>query len=177
LDRDLGIQRAFATTIHAVTDSQNLLDNSHKKEVRLRRSAMACLIPTSSGAGKDVAKILPHLAGKIFLRSLRIPLLTVSLIDLTAEISKKTSKEEVNQVFEKEAKGRLRQIIEVAQEEFVSSDFIGNPHSAIFDPFLTEVAQGNLVKVFAWYDNEWAYAQRLVDLAYYIAKKSHLYEN
>ena len=153
------------TTVHAVTDSQNLLDNSHKKQVRLRRSALVNLIPTSSGSARDVAKLFPHLAGLLPCRAIRAPVPTVSLIDLTVEVKKKTTIAEVNNAFEVAAKTSLTGILSVATEELVSSDFVGDSHSAVVDPFLTEVVGETLLHVTAWYDNEWGYANRLVDLA------------
>ena len=170
LHDDFGVIRGNMTTIHAVTDSQNLLDNSHKKEVRLRRSALVNMIPTSSGSVKDVAKLFPHLKDKLPCRAIRVPLATVSLIDLVVAVKKKTSKEEVNRVFEKAEKTSLAGILSVANEELVSSDFVGDSDSAIVDPFLTDVVDGTLVHITAWYDNEWGYANRLVDLARLIAK-------
>jgi len=126
LHDDFGVIRGNMTTIHAVTDSQNLLDNSHKKEVRLRRSALVNMIPTSSGSVKDVAKLFPHLKDKLPCRAIRVPLATVSLIDLVVAVKKKTSKEEVNRVFEKAEKTSLAGILSVANEELVSSDFVGD---------------------------------------------------
>lgn len=170
LDDALGVIRGNMTTVHAVTDSQNLLDNSHKKEVRLRRSALTNLIPATSGSAKDVAKLFPHLADKLPCRAIRVPIPTVSLIDLVVEVERKTSKEEINKAFEKAANKSMKGVIEVAKEELVSSDYIGDPHSSIIDPFLTDVVKDTLVHVTAWYDNEWGYANRLVDLARLIAK-------
>jgi len=164
------ILRGFMTTVHAVTDSQNLLDNSHKKEVRLRRAAIASMIPASTGSARDINKLYPDLSGKIICRAIRIPLLTVSMIILSVEVKKEVTKEEVNRAYEKAAKGSLVGILEVAHEELVSRDFTGNPHSSIVDPFLTEVIGGNLVNTFAWYDNEWGYTSRLIDMVEYIGK-------
>jgi len=166
----LGVVRGNMTTIHAVTDSQNLLDNSHKKEVRLRRSSLVNLIPATSGSSKDVAKLFPHLKDKLPCRAVRVPIPTVSLIDLVVEVQKKTSAPEVNKFFEEAAAGSLAGILSVAKEELVSSDFVGDAHSSIVDPFLTDVVDANLVHVVAWYDNEWGYVNRLVDLARFVAK-------
>ena len=172
LDDTFGVIRGNMTTIHAATDSQNLLDNSHKKDVRLRRSALVNLIPTTSGSAKDVAKLFPHLKDKLPCRAVRVPTPTVSLIDLVVEVRKKTTIEAVNQGFIKASKGVLKGILSVAAEELVSSDYIGSAYSSIVDPFLTDVTGGNLVHVVAWYDNEWGYANRLVDLADFIGSKS-----
>lgn len=164
LHENLKIQKSVMTTVHAVTDSQNLLDNSHKKEVRLRRAAFSSMIPASTGSAKDIGKLYPDLIGKITCKSLRVPLPTVSMIILTAEVEKSTDKDEVNSMFNDAAHSYLKGILSVTSEELVSSDFKGNPYSSVVDPFLTEVVGGNLVTVYAWYDNEWGYTNRLVDL-------------
>lgn len=165
------VKRGFMTTIHAVTDSQNLLDNSHKAEIRLRRSAFASMIPTQTGSTKDISKLFPELAGKIICQAIRIPLFTVSLINLTCEISRTASRDEINEAYRQAAKTFLKGILEVAADELVSKDFSGNTHSAIFDPYLTSVAGGNMVNIYAWYDNEWGYTERLVDMVEYVGKK------
>ncbi len=172
LDDAFGVVRGNMTTIHAVTDSQNLLDNSHKKDARLRRSALVNLIPTTSGSAKDVAKLFPHLMGKLPCRAVRVPTPTVSLIDLVVEIKKNVTVETVNTGFAEAAKKNLKGILGVAQEPLVSSDYIGSIYSSVVDPFLTDVVGGTLVHVTAWYDNEWGYANRLVDLATYITSHS-----
>ena len=174
LDDSFGVERGNMTTIHSVTDSQNLLDNSHKKEARLRRSAMVNLIPTSSGSAKDVAKLFPKLKGKLPCRAVRVPTPAVSLIDLVVEAKKKTTLAAVNTSFVSASKGAMKGIVGVAEEELVSSDFIGSTYSSVFDPFLTEVIGGNLVHVTAWYDNEWGYCTRLVDMAAFVAKRLKL---
>ncbi|MBM3283502.1 type I glyceraldehyde-3-phosphate dehydrogenase [Candidatus Gottesmanbacteria bacterium] len=165
------VKRGFMTTIHAVTDGQNLLDNSHKKEIRLRRAAFASIIPASTGSAKDIGKLFPELNGKIICQSLRIPLFTVSLINLTVETEKKTSKDDINKAFIQFAHNKLHGIIDVAKEELVSKDFTGNSHSSIIDPYLTNVVEDKLVSISAWYDNEWGYTSRLIDLANYIGGK------
>lgn len=174
LDDAFGVKRGNMTTIHAVTDSQNLLDNSHKKEARLRRSALVNLIPTTSGSAKDVAKLFPKLKGKLPCRAVRVPTPTVSLIDLVVELKKKVTPDVINQTFFKAANGTLKGIVGYAEEELVSSDFIGSTFSSVFDPYLTEAIEGNLVHVVAWYDNEWGYCTRFVDMAAFIAKKMKL---
>jgi glyceraldehyde 3-phosphate dehydrogenase len=170
LDDVFGVMRGSMTTVHAVTDSQNILDNSHKKEVRSRRSALVNLIPATSGSASDVAKLFPHLAGLLPCRSIRVPVPTVSLIELVVQTKKKTTVADVNRAFEQAEKSQLHGILSVAREELVSTDYIGSPYSAIVDPFLTDVVDGTLVHVTAWYDNEWGYANRLVELARYISK-------
>ncbi len=166
------VQRGYMTTTHAVTDSQNLLDNSHSKEVRLRRSAFASMIPSSTGSAKDIGKLYPNLAGKIVCQAIRVPLFTVSLINLTVEVIKKTNSEKVNQAYANAAKSYLKNILSVTTDELVSRDLIGNSHSSIVDTYLTRVLGGNLINVFAWYDNEWGYTSRLIDMVTYIGKKS-----
>lgn len=168
------IKHGFMTTIHAVTDSQNLLDNSHKKEVRLRRAAFGNMIPSSTGSAKDIGKLYPDLAGKIICQAIRVPLLTVSMIDLTVETKKKATKESVNEAFNAASKKTLKGIMGYAQDELVSHDLTGSPYSSVFDPYLTQVTGDTLVKVYAWYDNEWGYTTRLVDMAEFIAGKAGL---
>lgn len=162
------VKRGFMTTVHAVTDTQKLLDNSHKKAVRLRRASFASMIPTSTGSAIDIGKLYPKLKGKIICCALRIPLLTVSLIILSAEIEKCATEESINKAYVKAAKGKLKGILDVAEEELVSKDFTGSSFSSIFDPFLTRVNGGNLVNISAWYDNEWGYTCRLVDMVEYV---------
>lgn len=172
LDEEFGVIRGSMTTVHAATDSQNLLDNSQPKGIRDRRSALVNLIPATSGSAKDVAKLFPHLKGVLPCRAVRVPTPTVSLIDLVVEVSKSISPETVNAAFERAKQTRLHGILDVAAEELVSTDYIGNPHSAVVDPFLTDVVSGTLVHVTAWYDNEWGYANRLVDMAVHCVPKT-----
>ncbi len=173
LDEALGVLRGSMTTVHAVTDSQNLLDNSHAKSIRLRRNSLVNIIPTTSGSATDVAKLFPHLKGKLPCRSLRVPVADASLIELVVEVGKPTSVDAVNALFSAAAAGPMKGILSVATEELVSSDYIGNSHSAIVDPFLTDVVGETLVHVTAWYDNEWGYANRLVDMATHILPATH----
>lgn len=168
------VKRGFMTTTHAVTDSQNLLDNSHSKEVRLRRSAFASMIPAATGSAKDIGKLFPDLNGKILCQSIRIPLLTVSMINLSVEVEKATSKEEVNKSFKTASQNKLKGILAVSDSELVSRDYTGNPHSSIVDTFLTQVLEGNLINIYAWYDNEWGYTSRLIDMVEFIGKKAEL---
>lgn len=168
------VKRAFMTTTHAVTDSQNLLDNSHSKEVRLRRASFASMIPASTGSAKDIGKLFPELLGKIICQAIRVPLLTVSMINITAEVESLTDKEKVNSAFVEESKGNLNGILAVSGEELVSKDYTGNTHSAVVDTYLTQVIGGNLVNIYAWYDNEWGYTSRLIDMVEYVASKGGL---
>lgn len=169
-----GVVRGFMTTTHAVTDSQNLLDNSHKKEVRLRRAAFGSMIPASTGSAKDVGKLFPVLQGKIICQSVRVPLLTVSLINLVVETGKVTDADGINRAFSEAAAGSLHGILSVNSDELVSKDFTGDTHSSIVDLPLTRAVGGNLISVSAWYDNEWGYTSRLVDLVVYIGRKAGL---
>lgn len=169
-----GVTHGFMTTTHAVTDSQNLLDNSHKKEVRLRRAAFASLIPASTGSARDINKIIPELSGKITCQAIRVPLLTVSLLNLTVGVSQKVSRDEVNGAFKAAEKNKLTGILSVAGDELVSKDYTGDSHSAVIDPFLTQVTGDKLVNIFAWYDNEWGYTSRLVDMVTFVGRKAGL---
>jgi glyceraldehyde 3-phosphate dehydrogenase len=159
------------TTVHSPTDSQNLLDNSNKK-VRLRRCSPLSIIPSTTGASKSLGLVLPQLAGKLSCQSLRVIPFSGSLIDLGVEVEKATSREEINQTFKKASRGELKGLLEVAADEIVGVDVQQSPYSATVDPYLTDVLDGTLVKVFAWYDNEWGYSRRLVDLAVYTQSQS-----
>ncbi|OGG26881.1 type I glyceraldehyde-3-phosphate dehydrogenase [Candidatus Gottesmanbacteria bacterium RIFCSPLOWO2_01_FULL_39_12b] len=174
LDDNFKVKRAFMTTIHAVTDSQNLLDNSHNKEVRLRRASLASMIPASTGSARDIGKLFPDLSGKIICQAIRVPLLTVSLINLSCEIEVPTDKEMVNQAFKKSEERGLKGILATSKLELVSKDYTGSPYSSIVDTFLTQVNGGNLVNVYAWYDNEWGYTSRLIDMLEFVGKKANL---
>jgi len=158
------IQKAFLTTAHAYTSTQALVDSPAKKDVRRGRAAAINIVPSTTGAAKSVVEVIPELEGKLDGLALRVPVVCGSITDLVASVAKETSVEEVNQTFAKEAQGKLKGILEVNEEGLVSSDIVGTTASAIVDLPLTRVVAGNLVKVLAWYDNEWAYAQRLVDL-------------
>lgn len=157
------------TTVHATTQSQSILDASSKKDKRGGRSALNNIIPATTGASHAVTQVLPELKGKLSALSLRVPIPDGSIIDFVAEVEKSTTVEEVNTLFTDAAQGALKGIVVVASDELVSSDIIHTPYSAIFDPYLTSVLGGNLVKVLAWYDNEWGYATRLVELLSYLA--------
>jgi len=167
-----GVESAFMTTVHAVTDSQNLLDNSHGKEIRLRRSSLSSIIPSSTGSARDIVKLFPGLSGKIACQALRVPVATVSLINLVARLKKSVSKDEINALFAKAANSSLKGILKYTDFELVSSDYKGSPYSSIVDGRLTDLLDGRMVNVYAWYDNEWGYASRLVDLCIYIGKKA-----
>lgn len=165
-----GIEKAMMTTIHAYTSDQRLQDGGHK-DYRRARAAALNIIPTSTGAADAVTKVLPMFSGKFEGLSIRVPVPAGSLSDFTFLLGRNTTKEEVNEAFRNAAASpNYKGIIEVTEDPIVSSDVIGNPHSAIVDLSLTQVVDGNLAKVVAWYDNEWGYANRLVEEAVMIGK-------
>ena len=158
------------TTIHAYTNDQRLLDMFHH-DLRRARAAALNIIPTTTGAARLVGEIIPELKGKVHGLAIRVPVVTVSVVDFVAELNKKVAVEQVNQAFQAAAEGPLSGIMEYCQEELVSMDFKGNPASSIVDAPSTMVIADNMVKVLAWYDNEWGYSCRLADLAAYVADK------
>lgn len=163
LDDALTVVKGMMTTVHAYTSDQNLQDGPHS-DLRRSRAAAVSIIPTTTGAAKAVGLVLPHIAGKLDGFALRIPIADGSITDLTVEVGRDTSVEEVNKLFQEAAAGSLAGILEYSDEPLVSIDIIHNPHSNIFDSASTMVL-GNMVKVVGWYDNEWGYANRTVDLA------------
>jgi len=167
---NFGIRRGLMTTIHSYTSDQRLQDAPHK-DLRRSRSAAVSMIPTTTGAAKATALTLPQLKEKIDGMAIRVPTPNVSLIDFVCELEKEAIKEEVNKAFKEASEGKLSHILEYTEEPLVSRDFNGNPHSAIVDGLSTYVIDRNLVKVLAWYDNEWGYSHRLVELVEYITKK------
>ncbi|MFA6130897.1 MAG: type I glyceraldehyde-3-phosphate dehydrogenase [Patescibacteria group bacterium] len=165
LDEAFGIKKAMMTTIHSYTSNQNLVDGPHKDPRRARAAAMN-MIPTSTGASEATADIFPNLTDRFDGLSIRIPLPVVSLTDLTVVLKKRTTVEKVNTVFKKASRThRWEGILGATEEPLVSSDYIGDAHSAVVDLPLTRLVDGDLLKVTAWYDNEWGYANRLIDLA------------
>ena len=164
LENEFGIVKGFMTTIHSYTNDQNLLDLPHK-DLRRARAAAENIVPTSTGAAKAIGKVVPSVKGKMDGMAVRVPTPVVSLVDLVCELKKETTVEEVNAVFEKYSnKGEMKGIFFVENNPLVSSDFKGNSFSSVFDSEYTKV-NGNMVKIMAWYDNEWAYSCRLVELA------------
>lgn len=164
LEDEFGIDKAMMTTVHSYTGSQRILD-APAKDLREARSAAVNIVPTSTGASKAAALAIPSLAGKFNGLSVRVPTPVVSLSDITAVLKRETTKEELIEIFKKAAKEPYYEgIIGVTEEELVSTDFIGDPHSCIVDLPLIDVVGGNMVKVVAWYDNEWGYSNRLVEL-------------
>ena len=164
------IKHGFMTTIHSYTNDQQLLDLPHK-DLRRARAAALSQIPTTTGAAKAVGLVLPELQGKLHGIAIRVPTANVSLVDLVAEVERVISEEEINQAFKKAAKGELKGILDYTEESLVSADFIHDPHSAIVDGLSTSVIDSTLVKVLAWYDNEWGYSCRLRDVIKYMASR------
>lgn len=170
LHESFGIVRGEMTTIHSYTNDQRILDAPHK-DLRRARAAALSIIPTDTGAGRAIPIIFPELKGKLSAVALRVPTADVSVVDFACEVKKNTTAEEVNEKFREAASGELKGYLRYTDEELVSSDFIGDPHSAIFDSALTSVVEGNLVKVIGWYDNEYGYSSRVVDLIEFIGEK------
>ena len=169
LHQDYGIEKAFMTTIHAYTLDQKILDSPHK-DFRRARAAAVSQIPTTTGAAKAVGIVIPELKGKIDGISIRVPTANVSLVDLVALLKKNVNAEEVNESFKKASEGNLKGILQYTEEPLVSVDFMANSHSAIVDGLFTRIIDENLVKVLAWYDNEWGYSCRMRDLIKYISR-------
>jgi len=170
LNDTFGIERGLMNTIHAYTNDQRIQDQIHP-DLRRARAAAVNIIPTTTGAAKAVALVIPELKGRFDGMSLRVPNLTVSIVDFVANVRKETSKEAVNEAFKAAAAGPLKGILDFTEEPLVSSDFRGDTHSSIIDGLTAQVLGGNMVKVVAWYDNEWGYSCRVSDLAAFIAKK------
>ena len=172
LESEFGIEKAMMTTVHSYTGSQRILD-APAKDLREARSAAENIVPTSTGASKAAALTIPSLKDKFNGLSVRVPTPVVSLSDITAILKENTTKEELADVFKKAAKEPYYEgILGVTEEELVSSDFIGDPHSCIVDLPLIDVVGGNMVKIVAWYDNEWGYSNRLVELTVDFGKEA-----
>jgi len=169
LHETFGVEKGFMTTIHSYTNDQKILDAPHK-DLRRARAAAISQIPTTTGAAKAVGLVIPELKGRIDGFSVRVPTPNVSLVDFVAVLKKTTTAEEINAAFKSSAEGPLKGILGVTEEPLVSVDFMGDPRSGIVDLLSTKVIDGNLAKVIAWYDNEWGYSCRLVDLAKFISK-------
>ena len=163
LDERFGIEEGFITTVHAYTNDQRLADVPHK-DFRRARAATQNIIPTTTGAAKAVGKVLPRLKGKLDGMAIRVPVPDGSIVDLVARLGGKPSTEEVNAAVREAAEGGLKEIVEYSEVPLVSTDIIGNPHSSVFDALSTRSAGDGYVKVVAWYDNEWGYSNRVVDL-------------
>ena len=164
------IVKGQMTTVHSYTNDQKILDLPHK-DLRRARAAAVSMIPTSTGAAKAIYLAIPELKGKLDGIAIRVPTPNVSLVDLTVELGKNATAEEINGAFRQAAAGPMKGILDVTDEELVSVDFRGNPHSSIVDAPLTKVVDGNLAKVFSWYDNEWGFSNRMKDLIRYMASR------
>jgi len=174
LDEKFGIQKGFMTTCHAYTNDQRVLDLPHK-DLRRARAAAINIIPTTTGAARAIGEVMPHLKGKLDGIALRVPVPDCSVNDLVCTVSKEASKDSVNAAFKEASETYLKGILEFTMEPIVSSDVKGNSHSSIVDGQSTMVMEGHLVKTLSWYDNEWGYSCRVVDLLKYIAKKDGAY--
>jgi glyceraldehyde 3-phosphate dehydrogenase len=170
---NFGIKRGLMTTVHSYTNDQHILDVPHRKgDLRRARAAAVSMIPSSTGAAKALSLVIPELAGKFDGQAIRVPTMDVSIIDLTVETDKPLSKDSLHAAMKKAATtGPLAAVFDYTEEELVSSDYIGNPASSTFDATMTQVLGDRFAKVFAWYDNEWGFSQRMLDLALLVAKK------
>lgn len=170
LNDKFGIKHGLMTTVHAYTNDQNILDLPHS-DLRRARAAGLSIIPTTTGAAKAVALVLPELKGKLNGFAMRVPTPNVSVVDLVVTLDKTTTAEEINAALKAAAEGQLKGIMAYCDKPLVSKDFNGNPHSSIIDALSTMVIEGTMAKVVSWYDNEWGYSNRVVDLVAYIASK------
>jgi glyceraldehyde 3-phosphate dehydrogenase len=163
LHESFGIKRGWMTTIHAYTNDQRVLDMPHS-DLRRTRAAAVNIIPTTTGAARAVGEVLPELKGKLDGIAMRVPVPDGSVTDLVVELNKQTTKADINAALKAASEGALKGILMYTEDEIVSSDIIGNPHSSIIDSKLTNVMEGNFAKVVSWYDNEWGYSNRCIDL-------------
>ncbi len=170
LEDNFGIEKGLMTTIHSYTNGQNILDGPNK-DYRRARAAAVSMIPTTTGAAKAIGEVMPVLDGKLDGMAVRVPTPTGSLVDLTVELKKDTTVEEINQTFEKAANGKMKDILGVSHKPLVSVDYIGDSRSSIVDALSTKMMGNRMVKVLSWYDNEWGYSSRIVDLVAYIGNK------
>ncbi len=170
LNDNLGIEKGLMTTIHSYTNDQNLLDVKHRKDLRRARAAAVNIIPTTTGAAKAIGLVLPELQGKLQGLAVRVPTPNVSMIDLSVIVNKKVSLEELKKLIVEASKDEYKGLIGVDNDKLVSSDFNGSSISTIVPLDLLQVVEGNMVKVMSWYDNEWGYSERLVDMAIHISK-------
>ena len=169
LQEEFGIRRGLMTTIHSYTNDQQILDLPHK-DLRRARAAALSMIPTTTGAAKAVALVLPELKGKLDGMAVRVPTPNVSVVDLVAELEKDVTAEDINKAMKKAAQVKMKGILQYCEEPLVSVDFNGNPHSSIFDSLSTSVIGNNMVKILSWYDNEWGFSNRMVDLLKIISR-------
>ncbi len=169
LHDNFGLVRGFMTTIHGYTNDQRLLDLPHS-DLRRARAAAISMIPTTTGAARAVGKVIPELNGKLDGVAIRVPVSDGSIVDLVAELGKDVSTDDINAAMKKAADGEMKGVLEYCEDPIVSIDVVGNPHSSVFDSLSTGVMDGNFVKVFSWYDNEWGYSCRTLDLVKLMAK-------
>ncbi|GGE04104.1 glyceraldehyde-3-phosphate dehydrogenase 1 [Marinithermofilum abyssi] len=170
LHEQFGVRRGLMTTVHSYTNDQQLLDLPHK-DMRRARAAAESIIPTTTGAAKAVSKVLPELEGKLNGFAMRVPTPNVSVVDFVAELDKEVTVDEINTALRQAAEGKLKGVLGYTEEPLVSKDFNGDPHSSYVDALSTMIQDGNMVKVVSWYDNEWGFSNRVVDLIQFIAKK------
>ena len=171
LDDAFGIENGLMTTIHSYTNDQNVLDVKHAKDKRRARAAAQNMIPTTTGAAKAIGLVMPHLQGKLNGYAMRVPTADVSIVDLTVNLKKEVTKEEINEAMLKASQNEFDELIEIDNDKRVSSDFIGSSYSSTFVPDMTSVVDGKTAKVLAWYDNEWGYTSRLLDMVKFIGEK------
>jgi glyceraldehyde 3-phosphate dehydrogenase len=171
LDENFGIENGLMTTIHSYTNDQNILDVKHKSDKRRARAAAVNMIPTTTGAAKAIALVMPALKGKLNGYAMRVPTPDVSVVDLTVNLKTDVTIEDVNAAFAIAAEGDFKGLIEIDNDKRVSSDFIGSTYSSTYIPDMTSVVDGKTVKVLAWYDNEWGYSSRLVDMCVFVGNK------
>ncbi|RXJ65880.1 type I glyceraldehyde-3-phosphate dehydrogenase [Halarcobacter ebronensis] len=170
LDDKFGIENGLMTTIHSYTNDQNILDVKHNKDKRRARAAALNMIPTTTGAAKAIGKVMPHLLGKLNGYAMRVPTADVSIVDLTVNLKKEVTKEDINKAMVLASQAEFEGLIEIDNDMRVSSDFIGSAYSSTFVPDMTSVVDGKTVKVLAWYDNEWGYTSRLVDMTLFVGQ-------
>jgi len=170
LEDNFGIEKSLMTTIHSYTNDQRILDFPHK-DLRRARAAAVSIVPTTTNAAKAVTEVIPSLKGKFDGMAMRVPTPDGSISDITIILKRNTTVEEINSAFKRASEGRMKGVLGYTEEPLVSKDIVGNSYSAIVDALSTRVMGGNMVKVLSWYDNEWGYSNRLVDLAEYISKK------
>ena len=170
LDEELGIEKGLMTTVHAYTNGQAIIDGAHGTDMRRSRAAGVNMVPTTTGAARAISLVLPTLEGKLHGQSVRVPTPDVSMVDLNVLVARKTSKEEISALFKSYAQGPLAGILEVDERYRVSQDFVGSRFSATVADDLIQVIDGDLIKIMAWYDNEWGYSNRLVEMALFISK-------
>ncbi len=171
LHENFGVIDGLMTTIHSYTNDQKLLDSKHDQDIRRARAAAVNMVPTTTGAAKAIGLVMPELKGKLNGYAMRVPTPNVSIVDLNVNLAREVTKEEINQAFLKASENEFKGLIKIDTEKLVSGDFISCPFSSIFVPDMTSVVNGKLAKVLAWYDNEWGYTSRLIDMAVFVGNR------